>query len=156
MTTTVLPPSTSWSMRDVRRVFMQLSAPDLQELAGHWDGAFIGRPRLRRLTTAIVAVTPLRGWCGKKIGQSGDVHNLVRRGRGVVESVGATAGRGVSLLDGQPAMIVDYSRTAKPPGSWGTRRVAVAPAQPGDSRLAHHSAGKAPHRAVPLPPEQIR
>lgn len=28
------------------------------------------------------------------------------------------AGRGLSLLDGQPAVIVDYSRTAKPPVSW--------------------------------------
>lgn len=80
MTTTVLPPSTSWSMRDVRRVFAQLSAPDLRNLAGHWDGVFIGRPRLRRLTAAIATASPLRGWCGKQIGQSGDVHNLVRRG----------------------------------------------------------------------------
>lgn len=46
------------------------------------------------------------------------MHNLVRRGSGSVESVGATAGRGVSMLDGQLAVIVDYSRTAKPPVNW--------------------------------------
>ncbi|HCU92243.1 MAG TPA: hypothetical protein DHU96_05695 [Actinobacteria bacterium] len=61
---------------------------------------------------------PLRGWCGKEIGQSGDVHNRVRRGSGVVESAGTTAGRGVSMLDGQPAVIVDYSRTVGPPVNW--------------------------------------
>ena len=77
MTTTVLPPGASWSMRDVRRVFVQLSAPEVQELAGHWDGVFIGRPSLRRLTAVIAATSPLRGWCGKEIGQSGEVRNLV-------------------------------------------------------------------------------
>ena len=34
------------------------------------------------------------------------------------ESVAAVAGRGLSLLDGRPAVIVDYSRTARPPVSW--------------------------------------
>ncbi len=118
MTTTVLPPGTNWSMRDARRVFAQLSALDLPELAGRWDGAFTGRPSLRRLTAAIAAATPLRGWCGKEIGQSGDVHNLVRRAGATGMSVAATAARGSSLLDGQPAVIVDYSKTAKPPVSW--------------------------------------
>jgi hypothetical protein len=118
MTTTVLPPSTNWSMRDAGRVFAQLSAPDLQELAGRWDGAFIGRPSLQRLTTAIAATGPLRAWCGKDIGPSGDVHNLVRRRGATKESVRAAAARGSSLLDGQPAVIVDYSKTAKPPVSW--------------------------------------
>ncbi len=118
MTTAVFPPSTSWSMRDTRRVFAQLSAPDLHELAGHWDGAYIGRRSLRWLTAAISATGPLRGWCGKEIGQSGDVSNLVRRGGAVEKSVSATAARGSSLLDGRPAVIVDYSKTAKPPVSW--------------------------------------
>lgn len=118
MTTTVSPPGTNWSMRDVRLAFTHLSAPDPQELAGRWDGAFAGRPRLRRLTAAIAATGPLRGWCGKEIDQTGNVHNLVRRGRAIEKSVGARAARGSSLLDGQPAVIVDYSRTAKPPVSW--------------------------------------
>ena len=118
MTTTVLPPSTNWSMRDARRAFAQLSAPDLQELAGRWDGTFIGRPGLRRLTAAIAATGPLRGWCGKEISKSGDMHNLVRRGGATKKSVAATATRAPSLLDGQPAVIVDYSKTAKPPVSW--------------------------------------
>lgn len=118
MTTTVLPPGASWSMRDVCRIFAQLPAPDLPELAGRWDGVFIGRPSLRRATTVIAATSPLRGWCGKEIGQSGDVRNLVRRGGVIKESVAAVAGGGVSLLDGRPAVIVDYSRTAQPPVSW--------------------------------------
>ena len=42
----------------------------------------------------------------------------MRRGGATKESVGATAARGSSLLDGQPAVIVDYSKTAKPPVSW--------------------------------------
>ncbi len=118
MTTTVSPPSTNWSMRDARVAFAHLSAPDPQELAGRWDGAFVGRPGLRRLTAAIAATSPLRGWCGKEINQAGDVHNLVRRGGATEKSVGAIAARGSSLLDGRPAVIVDYSRTAKPPVSW--------------------------------------
>lgn len=112
-------------MRGARQAFAQLPAPDLQQLAGRWDGTFIGRPGMRRLTAAIAAPGPLRGWCGKEISQPGEVHNLVRR-RGVTQkSVRATAGRGSSLLDGRPAVIVDYSKTAKP---LGTRRVAVAQA----------------------------
>ena len=118
MTTTVLPPGATWSMRDVRRVFAQLSAPEVPELAGRRDGAFAGRPGLRRLTAAIATASPLRGWCGKEIDRSGDVRNLVRRGGAIEKSVAAVAGRGVSLLDGRPAVIVDYSRTAKPPVSW--------------------------------------
>lgn len=118
MTTTVSPPSTNWSMHDARLAFAQLSAPDPQELAGRWDGEFVGRPSLRRLTAAIAATGPLRGWCGKEIGQAGHVHNLVRRKGAIEKSVGATAARGSSLLDGRPAIIVDYSTTAKPPVSW--------------------------------------
>jgi hypothetical protein len=118
MTTTVLPPGANWSMRDARGVFAQLSAPEVAELAGRWDGVFVGRPRLRRLTAAIASTSPLRGWCGKEIGPSGQVRNLVRRGGAIERSVGATAARGLSLLNGGPAVIVDYSGTAKPPVSW--------------------------------------
>lgn len=118
MAVTVLSPGASWSMHDVRRVFAQLSAPETHELAGRWDGVFVGRPSLRRLTAAIAAASPLRGWCGKEIGQSGEVYNLARRGGAITKSVGAVAGPGVSLLDGRPAVIVDYSGTAKPPVSW--------------------------------------
>jgi hypothetical protein len=49
---------------------------------------------------------------------SGEVRNLVRRGGAIEKSVGAVAAHGLSLLDGRPAVIVDYSRTAKPPVSW--------------------------------------
>lgn len=118
MTTTVLPSGAYWSMRDVRRVFAQLPAPEVAELAGRWEGAFAGRPGLRRLTAAIAAASPLRGWCGKEIDQSGEVRNLVRRGGAVKESVAAVARCGPSLLDGRPAVIVDYSMTARPPVSW--------------------------------------
>ena len=118
MTTTVLPPGASWSMRDVRRAFARLTAPEVPELTGRWEGVFVGHRGLRRLTAAIAAMSPLRGWCGKEIGESGEVRNLVRRGGAIEKSVAAVAGRGDSLLDGRPAVIVDYSRTAKPPLSW--------------------------------------
>lgn len=118
MTGTAQLPGTSWSMRDARRAFAQLPAPDPEDLAGQWDGAFVGRPALRWLTAAIAAASPLRGWCGKEIGRSGEVRNLVRRGTAVERSAGARAARGLSLLDGEPAVIVDYSKTAKPPVSW--------------------------------------
>ncbi len=87
-----------------------MSAPGLPELAGRSDGVFVGRPSLRLLTAVIAATSPLRGWCGKEIGQSGDARNLVRRGGLIGKSVAAVAGRGLSLLDGRPAVIVDSSR----------------------------------------------
>lgn len=62
MTTTGFPPGASWSMREVRGVFAQLSAPDLAELTGCWDGVFADRPSLRPLTAMIAATSPLRGW----------------------------------------------------------------------------------------------
>jgi hypothetical protein len=73
--------------------FAQLPAPRVPELARRWDGVFASRPRLRRLTAAIAAVSPLRGWCGREIGPSGQVRNRVRRG-----GVGEPAGRSAGLL----------------------------------------------------------
>ena len=105
-------------MREVRQVLAQLPAGDREDLAGQWDGTFVGRRTLRWLTAAIAAASPLRGWCGKQIGPSGEVHNLVRRAGGVESSVSARAARGLSLIDGRPAVIVDYSGTAKAPVSW--------------------------------------
>jgi hypothetical protein len=99
-------------------VFGGLAAPTLEDLVGQWDGEFIGRPALRRLTVALTAPTRMRGWCGKLIDDSGNVHNLVRRGRRVVRAVDATASSGTSLLDGKPAIVVDYSKTSRPPGCW--------------------------------------
>ena len=102
MATTVSPLSSSWSMRDARRVYARLPAPEVSELAGRWDGVFVGRPRLRRMTAALAAVSPLRGWCGKEIGQSGGVRNLVRRGGATEKSVGARAVCDFSLFDAGP------------------------------------------------------
>jgi ketosteroid isomerase-like protein len=70
------------------------------------------------MTAALAAVSPLRGWCGEEVGQSGEVRNLVRRGGATEKSVGARAVCDFSLLDGGPPVIVDYSGTAKPPVRW--------------------------------------
>ena len=52
------------SMREARRVFSGLSAPQPGDLVGRWDGTMVGSPALRRLSRVIAACTPLRGWCG--------------------------------------------------------------------------------------------
>lgn len=114
----VLQSPATWSRRDVRRIFAGLPAPEPQDLVGRWEGAFVGRDSLRRTTHAIAATGPLRGWFRKEIDASGDVHNFVRRGSAVTESAGAKAVPGVSLLDGAPVVVVDYSQTASPPVSW--------------------------------------
>jgi hypothetical protein len=66
----------------------------------------------------LAAGTPLRRWYGKEIQRSGAVRNLVHRRAGIKESAAAIAAPGVSILDGRPAVVVDYKRTAKPPVSW--------------------------------------
>ncbi len=109
-----LRPSGSWSRREVRRVFGQLSAPDPRELVGRWDAELVGRPALRRLAAAIFALSPMRGWCGKRMAESGDVRNLLRRGSTLRELPGATVARGPSMLDGRPAVVVEYSQMAHP------------------------------------------
>ncbi len=107
-------PAASWSRREVRRVFAELSAPDPRELVGRWDGEFVGRPALRRLAGAVIALSPMRGWCGKQITESGDVRNLLHRGSIVTEIAGATIARGPSTLDGRPSAVVEYSHMESP------------------------------------------
>ncbi len=114
METPATRPSASWSRRDMRQAFGQLSAPDPRELAGRWDAELVGRPALRRLAAAVFALSPMRGWCGKGIAESGDVRNLVRRGSTLTEIAGATVARGPSMLDGRPAAVVEYSQMASP------------------------------------------
>ncbi len=118
---TTLPaqaPDSRWSMRDARQLYVALTAaPEVAELAGLWDGRLVGRPRLRRLSVAIAALTPLRGWCAKRILGSGEVVNLVLRHGATRESVRAVATPGTSVVDGRPALVIDYS-AARPPLSW--------------------------------------
>ncbi len=106
-----------WSMREARRAFERAPVARFDDLVGRWDGEMAGRASLRRLTLAMNALTPLRGWCGKEFEGSGMVRNLVRRDGGVQQSVSAAAGDGVSLVDGRPAVVVDYSG-ARPPVRW--------------------------------------
>lgn len=118
MVTRVLSEPTRWSRDDVRHAFEQLSVPDVGDLAGCWQGAFVGRPGLRWLVQVLAAGTPLRRWCGKEIRPSGEIRNLVHRHTRIEKSVAAIAVPGVSILDGRPAVVVDYKHTAKPPVSW--------------------------------------
>jgi hypothetical protein len=106
------------SMREARRVFSGLSAPQPGDLVGRWDGTMVGSPGLRRLSRVIAACTPLRGWCGKHVENTGLVHNVVRRGQTIKPATDCWVSSGGSLLDGRAALVADYSRTARPPVKW--------------------------------------
>ena len=108
----------SWSRRDVRRVFSGLTAAEPGDMVGRWDGTMVGSRSLRLLNRATAVFTPLRGWCGKQVEGTGLVHNRVRRGGSTRLATDCWVSRGESLLDGRPAVVADYSRTAKPPVKW--------------------------------------
>ncbi len=108
----------TWSMSAARRAFSGLPAPLPGDLVGRWDGTMVGSPGLQRLSRAIAALGPLRGWCGKQVQDSGLVHNLVRRRHTTQLATDCWVSSGGSLLDGRAALVVDYSRTAAPPLKW--------------------------------------
>ena len=93
----------------------------------------VGRPGLVRTAQAMALVTPLRGWCGKRFAGDGTVVNRVLRRDGVVDAVVGAVGTGESLLDGNPALIVTYRRTAPPPVRWMHGEVRWL--EPGESLL---------------------
>lgn len=117
-TTPVQEPLSDLTMRGARRAFSGLLAPLPADLVGRWDGTMVGSRGLRRLSRAIAAFTPLRGWCGKHVEDAGLVHNLVRRGHSTQRATDCWVSSGGSLLDGRAALVVDYSRTAAPPLKW--------------------------------------
>jgi hypothetical protein len=106
------------TMRGARRAFSGLPAPLPADLVGRWDGTMVGSPGLRRLSRAVAAFSPLRGWCGKQVEDTGLVHNLVRRGNATRPATDCWVSSGGSLLDGRAALVADYSRTAAPPLKW--------------------------------------
>jgi hypothetical protein len=104
--------------RSARELFSTLQAPDVRDLSGRWDGHMVGRRWLRSLSTALALPTPLRGWCGKEITPSGHVTNRVRRRRETRPSVACTASLGMSVVDGCPVVVADYSKSGPPPVAW--------------------------------------
>lgn len=119
----------SLGRHQVRALFATLTAPDVASMAGRWRGELVGSRWLRWTAVAAAATTPLRHWCGKEVHASGEVHNLVRRGAAVQLSVAGWASAGTSLLDGRPAVVVDYSRTARPPVRWLRGEIRSLPAK---------------------------
>jgi hypothetical protein len=117
-TTPVQEQLSALTMRGARRAFSGLPAPLPADLVGRWDGAMVGRPGLQRLSRAVAALGPLRGWCGKHVEDTGLVHNLVRRGGNITPATDCWVSSGGSLLDGRAALVADYSRTAAPPVKW--------------------------------------
>lgn len=108
----------AWSRRDARQAFSGLPVPEPGDLVGRWDGTMVGSPGLRLLNRATAVFTPLRGWCGKQVEATGLVHNLVRRSGITRLATDCWVSSGESLLDGRPALVADYSRTARPPVKW--------------------------------------
>ncbi|MEU4317782.1 hypothetical protein AB0F85_05215 [Nocardia fluminea] len=108
-------------LRTVYAAFRAAPAPRLSDLVGDHEGQFAGPLWLRSCGPLTVAVTGMRGWCGKSFTEpdDSDVYlrgvNLVRR-RGTIEpSIPITAQIGASRVDGEPALIVSYPATARFP-----------------------------------------
>ncbi len=115
----VPPPQLSTlSMREARRAFAGLDAPQPGDLVGRWDGTMVGNARLRLLNRMVGGLTPMRGWCGKQVEAGGLTHNLVCRGATTMPATDCWSSSGESLLDGRAALVADYSRTARPPVRW--------------------------------------
>lgn len=107
-----------WARADARREFAGLALPSEAEVRGEWAGSMVGRPGLVRTAQATALVTPLHGWCGKRFPGDGTVVNRVLRRGHTVEAVVGAVSTGASVLDGSPALIVSYRRTAPPPVRW--------------------------------------
>ena len=122
-----------WTRRDACREFAGLGSPSDGEVAGEWSGAMVGRPALARTAEVMALGTPLRAWCGKRFAGDGTVVNRVLRRGSAVEAVVGVVSTGPSLLDGNPALIVTYRRTAPPPVRW--MRGEVRWLEPGESLL---------------------
>ncbi|WP_410876122.1 hypothetical protein [Nocardia sp. A7] len=109
------------ALHTVYAAFRAATAPQLSDLVGDHDGQFAGPLWLRGCGPLTVAITGMRGWCGKSFVEPADSDtdlygvNLVRR-RGTIEpSIPITARVGASRVDGEPALIVSYPASARFP-----------------------------------------
>jgi hypothetical protein len=78
----------------------------------------LGGPALVGLAKVVSLLTPFRDWCGKEFKSDGRVANLALRHGQVIPVQDGITSSGTSRLDGRPAAIVDYRRTAAAPTRW--------------------------------------
>lgn len=106
------------SLGSAAALFSRLDAPD--SLAGRWRAEFIGPAWLRTVAPAGLALSPLRGWQGKRFDVDGRGTNLVRRGG--LEGTVATmlVERRASRIDGRPVLATRYA----PDAPWMIRALA--------------------------------
>ncbi|MDN4162059.1 hypothetical protein [Nocardioides abyssi] len=108
------------SVRSLRRAWSGLRplAPE-EVLAGDLRASFVAP--LRTVAPRGLGLIGLRAWHGKRFRREGTALvgvNLVRRDGALVETLPMTVHLGVSLLDGLPAVVVSYPRSAPRPWPW--------------------------------------
>jgi hypothetical protein len=106
---------TAVSWREYRRRFAGLPAP--AGLDGTWDARYLGPAVVRRGAPAVMALTALRGWEGKRFGSDGVGINRCRRGGQPVERLRMRVRTAPSARDGRPAAVVTYEPGQSP--LWG-------------------------------------
>ena len=87
--------------------FAQLEAP--AALTGRWRAEFIGPGWLCAIAPAGLALSPLRGWRGKRFEADGQGTNLVWRGGREATVATMRVERRASRLDGRPVLATRYA-----------------------------------------------
>lgn len=116
-------------LRSAAALFGRLEAPE--SLTGRWRAEFIGPRWLQAIAPAGLALSPLRGWHGKRFDAEGQGTNLVHRhgAEGTVAIMQVE--RRASRIDGRPVLATRYA-----PGSpWLIRALADEFRQLDEQRL---------------------
>ncbi len=98
------------TLRAARQLFAALQPPT--QLEGSWRAAFTGPVWLCWLAPLGMALSPLRGWCGKRFDAAGQGINLVRRSGRVQAMVPMRVVSRASAVDGAPVLATEYDAQA--------------------------------------------
>lgn len=97
-------------IRSAQALFAALLPP--AGLQGIWRAEFVGPGWLRALAPPGMALSPLRGWVGKRFDATGQGANLVRRGGRIQAIVVMQQVARVSRIDGLPVLASQYAADA--------------------------------------------
>lgn len=111
MTASIAPTEPALAgIRSAQALFATLSPP--ARLQGIWRAEFVGPAWLRTLAPPGMALSPLRGWVGKRFDASGQGANLVVRGGRVQAIVPMQQLARASRVDGRPVLASQYAAGA--------------------------------------------
>lgn len=103
------------SLRDLKKMFSSLPAPDAAIRRGFFRASFVGPAWLRLSARPSLEISGLPGWQGKKFLNDHDATNVLNRRDGLVEALAMRVTPGVSQVDGKPGLALHYvPRDGKP------------------------------------------